>query len=387
MRVVFCISARASYARSALVMKALADLFVEDIIVYLHGSAIVPRYGDLRGKTGVFERHFHTLVDGGEPDCMVRTTGMAAMDIGAALAMDRPDVVVTVADRHETIAHAIAASYQNIPLVHLQGGEVTGSIDDRVRNAISMLSTVHCCSTEVSAERLKTMMVPGDIYWTGCPSIDLAALVPDSLPRLPEMSGVGPWVDPADPERYAVFLQHPDTHDYGDGVDYAWETLEALRAMEVPFIGIWPNADAGTEEISKSIREFREINPHYPAHWYRNLPPDVFIQLIRHCACLVGNSSVAIREGSFLGVPAVNIGLRQMRRETGQNVVKSLPLREEIEQAIKLQWGKHYAPANLYGDGHAAVRIATAITGGDPLSPLFPVGPEAGSQASTPTRH
>jgi UDP-hydrolysing UDP-N-acetyl-D-glucosamine 2-epimerase len=274
--------------------------------------------------------------------------------------------VLTIADRFETLATAVAASYTNIPLAHLQGGEVTGSIDEKVRHAVTKLADLHFPSTELAAKNLVRMGESEDaIYCTGCPSIDIAAQIRDSgeaetFDPLKHYGGVGAKISPDDD--FIIVMQHPVTTEFASAQKQTIETLEAVSRLGMATFWFWPNIDAGSDAVSKMIRTYREEGKLKHVHFFRNLRPEDFLKLMIRSRCIVGNSSVSIREASFLGVPAVNIGSRQQFRERGRNVVDVDHDRHEIANAIKLQLahGK-YATDTLYGDGRAGERIAAHL--------------------------
>jgi UDP-N-acetylglucosamine 2-epimerase len=171
--------------------------------------------------------------------------------------------------------------------------------------------------------------------------------------------GVGPVMDLS--KGYLIVMQHPVTSEFGASRDHATETLAAIESAGIPTFWFWPNADAGHEGFSKALRVFRE-NRH-PANIYfiKNLPPEQFLELAYFSRGLVGNSSVAIRECSFLGVPAVNIGNRQDQRERGPNVVDVPPQREPIHAAILRHLNGRVASSGIYGNGDAGTKIANIL--------------------------
>jgi UDP-N-acetylglucosamine 2-epimerase len=137
------------------------------------------------------------------------------------------------------------------------------------------------------------------------------------------------------------------------------ETLYAVQNLDVPTLWFWPNADAGADGTSKGIRAFREVERAPNIRYFKNMIPDDFLRLLYNSYCIVGNSSVGIRECSFLGVPAVNIGTRQVGRERGRNVLDVDYDREQITDAIQRQLSNgRFAPEAVYGDGKAGGRIA-----------------------------
>jgi UDP-hydrolysing UDP-N-acetyl-D-glucosamine 2-epimerase len=203
---------------------------------------------------------------------------------------------------------------------------------------------------------------PATVHWTGCPAMDIVretdlALPPDLFQRY---KGVGPDLDPTKP--YLVVLQHPVTTEYGSGFAQIRETIQAVAAIRMQTVWLWPNVDAGSDDVSKGLRMFREIEKPDYIHFYRNFSPEDYVRVIANCACLAGNSSSAVREGSFLGVPAVNIGTRQGGRECGDNVLDAAYEAAEIEQAIRRQLGHgRYAPTPIFGEGRAGERIAEIL--------------------------
>lgn len=355
MRVAVVVTARPSYARIKTALEhidARDDLSLE---VVAAGSAVLERYGcvaDVMEADGFPPIRVYSGLEGGTPEAMVKNTGLLAVELGGLFARERPDAVVTIADRHETLATAIAASYQNIPLVHVQGGEVTGSIDDRVRNAVTQLADHHLVATVGAANVVDQLTRGGGrCHIKGCPSVDLAARA-EPLERLEV--GVGAEIDLAEP--FVLVLQHPVTTEYDEARTQVRRTIAAVDDCGFPAVWLWPGADAGTEAISKALRVWRESSP--PVRFVRNLEPEAFYGLAMRAACIVGNSSFGIREASYLGLPAVNIGTRQDHRERAHNVVDVPHDTASIAEAIRRLAGNRYRPSYLYGDGRAGERIA-----------------------------
>ncbi|MEM8528901.1 MAG: UDP-N-acetylglucosamine 2-epimerase, partial [Bacteroidota bacterium] len=261
---------------------------------------------------------------------------------------------------------AIAASYMNIPLVHIQGGEVTGNIDEKVRHAITKLSDLHLVASEKAKERvIKMGEYPEKVFNTGCPSIDLAEEVRQH-PKLDfdpfqRYGGVGKIKDWE--KGYIVILQHPVTTEYKDARQHIEKTLQAVYELQMPTFWFWPNVDAGSDGTSKGIRSFRENHNIDFIHFFKNMEGKDFLKLLYNSKCLIGNSSVGIRECSYLGIPVVNIGTRQSGRERGHNVVDVSYETADIKSAIAthLTHGKYEADT-IYGDGTAGKQIANLLS-------------------------
>jgi len=277
----------------------------------------------------------------------------------------RPDLIVTVADRYETLATAAAAAYSNLPLAHIQGGEITGSIDEKVRHAVTKLADLHLVSTERARDYVIRMGErPDRVFKTGCPSIDIAREVLEN-PRtgfdpLEHYGGVGPRLDLS--HGYLVVMQHPVTTEVAETWRHIGETVQAIRQLSMPTLWFWPNVDAGSDTVSKMLRTERE-HEHLPhVHFFRNMTPEDFLYTLIGSNCLVGNSSVAIRECAYLGVPSVNIGNRQNFRERGRNVIDVPYDRQAIIDAVQqhLKNGR-YERDDIYGDGTAGLSIAEIL--------------------------
>ena len=309
------------------------------------GAALVTRYGSvvdqIRETFGEVVEVPSVVEGGGRRESAV-STGLLLTQMAGVLERLRPHVVVTVADRHETLATAVAASYQNIPLCHLQGGEESGSIDDKVRNAVTQLADLHCVATDTAASRVWAMRPGAEVHTTGCPGVDIAAC---ALER-------GPL-----PGKDIVVLQHPDTDEAEDAASQMSETLDAIRPFAERALWFWPGEDAGSEGMSKELR-LAGVRP------VRNMDPGTFLRTLMGSGVLVGNSSVGIRECSFLGVPVVNVGRRQIGRERGPNVADVGYDSGSIRGAVVAMMGKHCAPTTLYGDGKAGQRIAALLARG-----------------------
>jgi UDP-hydrolysing UDP-N-acetyl-D-glucosamine 2-epimerase len=263
------------------------------------------------------------------------------------------------------MATALAATYMNIPLAHTMGGEVSGNIDESIRHAVTKFAHVHFPASQGAGARIvKLGEDPENVHVVGCPRMDLVAEVledgADGLSDLFE-DGVGGHFSLDEP--FLIVSQHPVTTEYGDGKRQIQETLQAVDELDVPAIVLWPNADAGSEHIAAGMRQWREHNDDAKLHFFKNLETSDYIKLMARTACLLGNSSSAIREGAFIGTPAVNVGPRQDGRERGSNVVDVEYDRSQIAAAVRTQMANgRYPMEPIYGDGHAGERIAEILS-------------------------
>jgi UDP-hydrolysing UDP-N-acetyl-D-glucosamine 2-epimerase len=331
-------------------------------------SALLDRYGtvaDLIERDGFEpnERVF-MLIEGETPSTMAKSTGLGLLELPTAFERLEPDVVITVGDRFETMATALAATYMNIPLAHTMGGEVSGNIDESIRHAVTKFAHVHFPASEGAARRIVQLGEdPDAVHVVGCPRMDLVAeVLADGGDGLSDLFATGVGGSFSLDQPFLLVSQHPVTTEYGDGKRQIQETLKALQQLDVPAIMLWPNADAGSEHIAAGIRQWREHNDDSKLHFFKNLPTADYIKLMARTACVVGNSSSAIREGSFIGTPAVNVGPRQEGRDRGSNVVDVDYEAPQIADAVRAQVENGpYGMEPIYGDGHAGERIADIL--------------------------
>ncbi len=369
-KVCVVVTARPSYSRIKTALAAIAKHPELELQLVVAASALLDRYG-MAART-IEEDGFkiaarvYMVLEGENLASMAKTTGLGVLELSTVFDNLRPDVVVTIADRYETLATAVAASYMNIPVAHVQGGEVTGSIDERVRHAVTKLADIHFPSTEMAANRvIKMGEEPANVFVTGCPSIDLAAeILPDpclNFDPFEKYGGVGESPNLA--SGYLVVMQHPVTTEHELAREHVQETLHAVHKTNLPTLWFWPNVDAGSDGTSGGIRSFREMERRSNLHFFKNMAPTDFLRLLYSSKCLIGNSSVGVRECSFLGVPVVNIGSRQSGRDRAQNVLDVDYCREKIGDAIAAHRSNgRYSQDTLYGDGHAGERIAQLLS-------------------------
>ncbi len=369
-KVCVVVTARPSYSRVRTALTAIKNHPKLELQLVLAASALLDRYGsaiDYIEEDGFeIEAKVFNVLEGENLTAMAKTTGLGIQELAMVFERLNPDMVVTIADRFETMSTAIAASYMNIPLVHIQGGEVTGNIDEKVRHAITKLADIHLVASQKAKERVIKMGEEVEtVFQTGCPSIDLAKEVRDlqdnSINPFEKYGGVGPVIDY--PSGYIVVMQHPVTTEYEESRAHIEETLYAVKGLGIPTFWFWPNVDAGSDGTSKGIRSFRERYDLPNIHFFKNMKPTDFLKLLINAKCLVGNSSVGIRECAYMGVPVVNIGSRQNGRERGKNVVDVDYERDAIGEAIRTQI-QHgfYSPDDIYGDGKAGERIAELLS-------------------------
>jgi UDP-hydrolysing UDP-N-acetyl-D-glucosamine 2-epimerase len=364
---------RANYGRLKPVMHAIERHPELALQVLAAGTMVLERFAspieEVRKDGFPVDGEIYIEVEGSTPLTMAKSVGFATIEFAGEFHRLKPDVLLVIGDRYEALAATIAAAYMNLCILHVQGGEVSGSIDESCRHAISKFAHYHFPSTKRSSDYLLRMGEhPETILGIGCPSSDIALSLDRRLaPEVVNARGGGVEVDPTKPFLLTVF--HPTTTQYGSEKEEMHQLLLALEDLRMPTVLLWPNIDAGADHISKVIRLFRD---HRTPGWLRtltNLTPENYLKVLANAACAIGNSSSFVRDASFLGTPVVLVGTRQAGRETDIHVLRVPPLAADIIDAVKAQVARgSYAPSGLYGDGQVAERIAAVLAGLKPYS-------------------
>lgn len=363
------VGSRANYSSIKSAMRAIKGHPGLVLQLVVGASALLDRYGsvvDIIQRDG-FEpaARLFMLIEGETPTTMAKSTGLGLLELPTIFERLGPDVVLTVGDRFETMATTLAAAYMNIPIAHTMGGEVSGNIDENIRHAVTKFANIHFPACEDARERIiKLGERPEAVHMVGCPRIDIVAEIlreDVDVTRQVFGEGVGAAFDLK--KNFLLVSQHPVTGEFGRGEEQISATLGAALDTGLPAIVLWPNADAGSEDVARGIRKFRERHSSAPFHYVKNLPPEVYVPLMARTSCLIGNSSSAIREGAFIGTPAVNVGTRQTARQRGGNVVDVDYNAKAIRDAVadRLRSGR-FPSEPIYGDGKAGPRIADVLS-------------------------
>ncbi len=264
-------------------------------------------------------------------ESMALTTATLLMQLPSHFRRINPDMVIVHGDRYETLACAITASYLGILLAHTEGGEHSGCVDDKIRYAISSLADIHFAVTETASEMLARFTI-GQIHTVGSTGLDNIEVI-DGL------------------NNYVLVLHHPNTSNKEDIIPLT----EVIKNYE-NVIWVEPNTDAGCKEIARKAHSLDNVN------FVKHLTPVEYHSLLYNCQFAIGNSSSFIKEGAYLGVPAVLIGDRQHNREYGHNVVFAENEKTSINIAIEKAKRFNRLPDRRFGDGRASKRIIQILT-------------------------
>jgi UDP-hydrolysing UDP-N-acetyl-D-glucosamine 2-epimerase len=371
-RICFPITSRAYYGRSQLLLKKLQEHPGIDLELMLGGSILLDKYSrhvaaDIEAGGFTISTSLFNVIEGGNHVAMAKTACLTALEFTNGFHAADPDIVIICGDRFEQLAIAMAAAYLNKTIAHIEGGDVTGSIDESVRHAITKLSHIHFVTNDDAHRRLLAMGEdPNYVFTTGSLDVEVASQI-STRPTSETVNryGVGHEIDVTQP--FLLVIQHPVTTE-ADNRRHLEDTLRAVSALEMPAIWIWPNPDAGTAEMADSLRHFRENVPDVVKRmrFITDVPVSEFIGLLKITACLIGNSSAGIKECSYLGTPVVNIGARQHGRLHSDNVVHAAYDRDEILGAARRQivHGR-YAPSHIYYREGASQAMVDVLAGSE----------------------
>jgi UDP-hydrolysing UDP-N-acetyl-D-glucosamine 2-epimerase len=375
-KVLVALTTRGNYAKMKSTMQAMRADPRLTLQVVVGGGLVLDRYGRfepiLTGDGFTIDAALDYVDDADTLHAMARSASRCLGVFADTLADLRPDVVVIVADRYEALALAQAAVCMNVCIAHVEGGEVSGSIDERIRHAVTKLAHLHFVANSEAAVRVCRMGEPPEhVHVVGTPSLDQIADIDltdmNRIQRFVDERGSGPAVNLC--SDYVVVSQHPIVTQIAEAAQQYAEIAQAVRQLQLPVIWILPNLDAGAAEALGPVASLQHDPCAPPVRSVGSLPFDAYATLLHNARCLIGNTSSGLREGAFLGVPVVNVGARQQGRARADNVVDTPDDCGSILTAVRSQivHGR-YAPDALYGDGRAGQRISALLA--SPLPPL-----------------
>jgi UDP-hydrolysing UDP-N-acetyl-D-glucosamine 2-epimerase len=356
---------RANYGRLRPVLEVMRDDSGIELNLVCTGTMLLDRFGkavDLVKKDGfTVSEEIYIELEGSVPSTMAKSIGLAVIELSNAFQRQSPDFVLLIGDRSEALGAAIAAVYQNYCLIHIQGGEITGSIDESARHAITKLAHYHFPSTKQAQKNIVQMGERKEtVFSFGCPSVDVVSKIRKYPAPFILNKGVGPELNFS--KEYLLVLFHPVTTEYFSSEQQMEEVLSAIKELNMQTVLIWPNIDAGSDGVSQAIRRFREYNHSTQLHAYKNFESEEYLPLLDNAVCAIGNSSSFIRDASFLGTPVVLVGTRQDGRERTKAVIKVVENKDKIVDAVKYQINHgRYEVSNLYGTVGVSTRIVKQI--------------------------
>lgn len=368
-KICFPITSRIHYARQKHLLNLINKNPKLDLQLVVGGSVLLDKHGE-RFLPAITDAGFtinetlFNVIEGGNHIAMAKTAGLTALEFANSLHKLNPDIVLIRGDRFEQLAIAMVAAYLNKTVAHIEGGDVSGTIDESVRHAITKLAHIHFVTNDTARKRVIQMGEnPKMVFNVGSPDTEFASLVDSKNDgRAVNKSGMGAKIDLGKP--FLIAMQHPVTTEKNNRRNVE-ETLKAINELNLPTVWFWPNSDAGTGEVSKAIRIYREHGKltNEKVRFVTDLLPEDFVGLLRKSSALVGNSSAGIKEASYLGVPVVNIGTRQANRLRGENVVDVGHRSAAIKLAIQKQL-KHgpYKKSDIYFRSGTSKKIVEVLS-------------------------
>ena len=362
MKILTLVERRADYSRLSPILKELyKDTFFE---VYLVVTGICLL--DVHGKDVDYIKEDGFIINAEIPmfiqgerntnASMVKALAKVLSGMTDEIEKFKPDLVLTGFDIGANLATTIAAAHMNIPVAHIQGGEVTGTIDESIRHAMSKFAHIHFPATEDAKNRLIRLGEnPEYIFNVGCPSIDTIVQTPKMNKDILEKKFNIDFSKPT-----ILLIQHPVTTESDESKKQILKSINAVKELNIQALVALPNNDAGSSEIIDEIKNSG-------LSWYPSLSTNEFVNVYRNIGVIVGNSSSGIHESSTFGVPAVNIGTRQQGRERASNVIDVGYEKESIKAGIeKALFDAEYRErvkniTNPYGNGKSAKRIVELL--------------------------
>ena len=362
-RICATLTNRTNYSKLKKILLGLRDHPALETRIVLSSTILLERYGsgyqDLIKDGFEIDKKIDCTLLNDSHEAMAKTTGLSIIEHATYFGWRRPDLLLIVGDRFDMLAPVVAASMMNIPIAHIQGGELSGTIDNVIRDIITKFASLHFVATEQSAQNLLEFGIsPSAVFDYGCPAVEYVSQL-----------DVGPHFDPkrlgkqfkrdieiGPREDYFLVIAHPDTTNQHDvNMD---AVLAAVAKTEKKALIFYPNVDAHNSEIVASIARYKNNEKFY---MIRHMPLEGFTHAMAHCVCMIGNSSAGIREAASFGVPVINIGHRQIDRERNPNVIDIGDDYSRLDDLIAKYAGKRFEKKNLYFQPGCAQKIAREI--------------------------
>ncbi len=373
-KICFIVTSFIHYSRNFLILEELKNREDVDLHIVLGGVVLSDKYAshtfnvrrilENDGFGNIHEAYFN--VDGDHPIVKAKTIGLGIVEFSSILHDIQPDLMVVRGDRFEVLAAAVAAAYMNIPIAHIEGGDISGTLDESVRHAITKLAHIHFATNEPARERILRMGEDARyVFNFGSPDIEVILQAEkQGIDTIDEAAfdQAGSGTQFSLDEKYVMVMYHPVNTELGSLSENTKKLLSAVQRLDMPVVWFWPNFDAGAEYISHELRMFKEKTVNHKVKFLRYLPPRQFLSLLTKTECLIGNSSAGIKECSYLGIPVVNVGSRQNNRLRAENVLDCGNDSDEIYEVIRKQLGNgRYPSSRLYVSNDTGREIATTL--------------------------
>lgn len=348
-RVLFITGTRADYGKIKSLMKTMDASPEYEVYIYVSGMHLLAKYGSTY-KEVLKDKYQNVHVAFGQQytQDMSYNLGNVLMSLSAYVEQIRPDMILVHGDRIDALAGAVTGALNNILVAHIEGGEISGTIDDSIRHAISKFAHLHfVCNKEARSRIIQLGEPQENIYVIGSPDIDV--MMGENLPsieKVKEYYGI-------DFDKYGIFMYHPVTTEVNELQEHMEEIVAALKLSERRFVVIYPNNDLGTDIILQKIG--RELEGTKNFRVFPSIRFEYFLTLLKEASVIVGNSSAGIRESGVYGIPAIDIGTRQSGRyniNKLKNIQHVSENRHEILEAID-KIGQYRVRCQNFGKGNS----------------------------------
>lgn len=366
----FVITSFIHYARSILILEELRKRNDVKLYIIIGGTALLSKYSssyahvkemlESDGFKNIYEIHFN--LEGDSNVIKAKTAGLGIIEFALLFNTIQPDLVVVRGDRFEVLSATTAASYMNIAIAHIEGGDLSGTLDESVRHSITKLAHIHFPTNEPAKKRILKMGERKEyIFNFGSPDVEVVHKILNESGNV-DLSKTGSGADIDSDKDFLMIMYHPVNSEIDKLKTNTRKLLEAIHEINMPTLWFWPNFDAGAEEISHEIRHFKDNMPKHKIRFMRYIPPKEFLILLKKTKCFIGNSSAGIKESSYLGTPVVNIGSRQNNRLRAENVMDVEEDKELIKTTIEKQIKNGpYKPSHLYRASNTAKNITETL--------------------------
>lgn len=354
-KIVFLTGTRADFGKLKPLINRVekSDLF--ECYVFVTGMHTLSRYGstfhevEKQGYKNIFVYMNQTITT--DADVILANT---IVGFGNFVKEVAPDMIVVHGDRVETLAGVIVGSLNNILAAHIEGGELSGTVDELIRHAATKLAHIHFVSNEEAKRRLLQMGEnESSIFVIGSPDIDI--MKSEDLPTLHETKE---WYEITF-DKYAIFIYHPVTTEIGTLDTDIKEVVSALIESGRNYVVIYPNNDKGSDII---LREYKRLENRNNFRVLPSLRFEFFLTLLANARFMIGNSSAGVREAEVYGVPAINIGSRQANRSKSKNIINVDNNNESIIKAIHKAESMKFEPVSHFGSGDSDKRFYEIMT-------------------------
>jgi UDP-N-acetylglucosamine 2-epimerase (hydrolysing) len=346
-KIVFLTGTRADFGKIKALIQAIENHSNFEPHIFVTGMHLLHEYGytvievERSGFNNIFKYNNHT-----DETTMDLTLAKTITGFSEYVKTIKPDLIVVHGDRVEALAGAIVGSLNNILVAHIEGGEISGTIDELIRHSVSKLSHIHYTSNDKAKKRLLQMgELENSIFTIGSPDVDIMF-----SSNLPDLSTVKSYYG-IEYNQYAIAIFHPVTTEIDDITRYSNSFVEALIDSNKNYVIIYPNNDLGSKQILKSYQKLKTLNRFKV---FPSIRFEYFLTLLKNSKFIIGNSSAGVREAPYYGVSTVNIGTRQQNRVMANSIVNCDSEKESILNAIKSCNELRTNVVEVFGNGNSA---------------------------------